>query len=154
MSVRMRRSGAGGTNPRFATSEEVLSRVSVASTAASAKARSALVAWSQKLTLHGPMKQTVSSCALRCWLRLPLSIHSEAAAVQLDEASRQGEAQPGALLQVRGARLLEGLEDARLVGGGDAGAVVAHAEHHLVAGGARADVDVPAALGELDRVGE
>src|SRR5437899_22795 len=78
----------------------------------------------------------------------------EAAAVQLDEAARQGQAQAGALLQMRAARLFEGFEDARLVGGRDAGTVVTHAHHHVVAGGTRADVDMPAPLGELHRVGE
>src|SRR5690606_1653637 len=51
------------------------------------------------------------------------------------------------------ARLLEGVEDALLVGLGDALAVVAHAEHEVPVLPPGPEVDVAAPAGVLDRVG-
>ena len=78
----------------------------------------------------------------------------EAAAVELDEASRDGETQTRALLEVGRPDLLELLENAGLVRRRDTDAVVAHADHHVVAIGTRADTDMTTRGCELQSVGE
>ena len=81
------------------------------------------------------------------------ALHPEAAAVELDEASRDGEAQARALLQMGRPDLLELLEDAGLIRRCDADAIVAHADHHVLAGGMRY-ADMTTLGRELQRVGE
>src|SRR3954465_6195082 len=84
-----------------------------------------------------------------------LALHADRAAVLLDDLARAGEADAGAgdaSLDVRAA--LKALEDALLVGAGDAHAAVAHAEHHLAVLHLEPDVDLAAVGRILDRVAD
>ena len=77
------------------------------------------------------------------------------AALHLDNALRDREAEPGAALLagVRAVDLLELLEDLAVVRGGDAGAGIAHRQHGIAVLGGRPDRDL-ACIGELDRVAD
>src|SRR5688500_13271110 len=84
-----------------------------------------------------------------------LTVESEGTPVQLDDALRQRQPEPGArLLALAGRRLLERLEDAPLVLRRDADARVADGDLDGIGGPAGADRDRPATRGELHGVGE
>ena len=77
-------------------------------------------------------------------------------AVQLDELLREAQAQPRPFLRPGGSLLdlLEGFEDASLVGLGDPHAAVADRDLHVLGIVARGERHAPAGRGELDRIGE
>src|SRR5580700_3295476 len=80
------------------------------------------------------------------------AVDGESAAVQLHKSARQGKSETGSLLRCGPTGLLELEKDSRLVLRCDPDAVIAHAECDLMALISCENLDVPAPLGEIQRI--